>query len=281
MLAQSLYAFTVTLFIIGWEANNQEGYSIHDVRNSFSYFTSTSPSLPFSIPSNPLTFNLQTDLCYWGICFYFLLSAIHTFSYALHGGTPILNRLPRALQALHYFYYTTIVTYPFLVTIVYWTILHPGNPFTTRFALWSNISQHGLNSAFGLFELLFTRINPSPWIHLLWLIVLLACYCGLAYLTQATKNFYVYSFLNPNPKNEVTGLDGKKTNIGGVGKGAVVGYVFGIAIAIVIIFCLGKGLAWARKWATEKKLGKTGRFYKGRQMGQGEAELETQRVWEK
>ncbi|KAH6663211.1 hypothetical protein B0J14DRAFT_495113 [Halenospora varia] len=251
----SLYAFVVLLFIIGWEAGGQDGYSIHDVHKSFSFFT---------------------VLCYWGIAFYFAIAAIHTFSYALHGGTPLLNRLPRPLQALHYLFWASITTYPFLVTIVYWGILYSG-PFTTTFGLWSNISQHGLNSAFALFELLFTRISPAPWIHLLFLIVILACYCGLAYVTYATKHYYVYNFLNPGPK--VVNAAGH--NIGGVGKGAVVGYVFGIAAAIIIIFSLVKGVAWVRKWVTEKKMGRQGVFHGGRQMGNGEVELETLRNWEK
>ncbi|KAH6702891.1 hypothetical protein DL95DRAFT_174479 [Leptodontidium sp. 2 PMI_412] len=254
----SLYAFTVTFFIIGWELSGHDGLSASDVRKSFSFFT---------------------ILCYWGICFYFAVAAIHTFSYALHGGTPLLNRFPRPLQALHYLFHSTITTFPFLVTIVYWAILY--SHFDTTFSLWSNISQHGLNSAFGLFEILFTRINPAPWIHLLYLIILLACYLGLAYVTYATKGYYVYSFLNPDPVNKIIDAQGREDNIGGVGKGAVVGYVFGIAAAICIIFCVVKGLATLRKWGTETKLGKKGKFYAGREMGFGDVELETQRVWEK
>jgi hypothetical protein len=75
--------------------------------------------------------------------------------------------------------------------------------------------------------------------------------------------------------------DASGKNIGGVGKGTVVGYVFGIAVAIIIIFSLIKGLVWIRKWITEKKLGREGKFYQGRSMGQGEVELETMRIWEK
>ncbi|KAK0115658.1 hypothetical protein ONS95_000072 [Cadophora gregata] len=258
--AISLYAFTVTFFIIGWELSGHDGLSARDVRNSFSFFT---------------------ILCYWGICFYFLISSIHTLSYALHGGTPLLNRFPRPLQALHSLFHTTITTFPLLVTIVYWAILFSSRPFPTTFALWSNISQHGLNSAFALFEILFTRINPAPWIHLLYLILLLACYLGLAYVTYATKGYYVYNFLNPEPERRVVNAEGKEENVGGVGKPAVVGYVFGIAVAICVIFCVVKGLTTLRKWLTETKMGRKGRFYAGRDMGYGDVELETQRVWEK
>jgi hypothetical protein len=172
------------------------------------------------------------------------------------------------LQALHYLFWTTIVTYPFLVTIVYWGVLF--SHFETTFALWSNVSQHALNSAFGLFELFFTRINPAPWIHLLWLIILLIGYLGVAYITFATKHYYVYSFLNPNPSSE-----------GGVGKTGVVGYVFGIAVGIILIFCISKGLQWIRRWATETRLGMMGKFHAGRDMEHEGIELETQRGWEK
>ena len=86
--------------------------------------------------------------------------------------------------------------------------------------------------------------------------------------------------MNPNPPDHVV-VNGVKKNLGGVGKGGVVGYVFGIAAAIVVIFCVSKGLQWLRKWATEKKGGMKGKFYAGRRMGNGEVELETVRVWEK
>jgi len=86
------------------------------------------------------------------------------------------------------------------------------------------------------------------------------------YVTYATKHYYVYSFLNPNPPSYVTS-NGVKSNVGGVGKGAVVGYVFGIAAAIIIIFCVSKGLQWVRKWVSEQKLGMKGKFYAAGEWG--------------
>lgn len=221
--------------------------------------------------------NANTDavLCFWGIAFYFAVAAVHTFSYALHGGTPLLNRFPRFLQALHYLFFTTIVTFPFIVTIVYWALLY-SDPYESAYRVWVNVSQHGLNSAFALFELFLTRINPPPVVHLFWLIVLLGSYLGLAYVTYATKGFYTYNFLNPAPREEVNG-----ENIGGWGTSGVVGVCFGIAAGMIVVFSVSKGLAHLRKWVTEKKMGKTGKFYAGRSMGAGEVELETQRVWEK
>ncbi|KAH8597550.1 hypothetical protein B0O99DRAFT_650909 [Bisporella sp. PMI_857] len=248
----SLYGFTVLLFNIFWNIAR------HDT------------------PAAQLSFSYFTVLTYWGISFYFAASAIHTFTYARHGGTPFLNRFPRPLQALHYLFYTTITTYPILVTIVFWAVLASDATLTTTFSIWSNTSQHALNSVFALFEISFTRISPPPWIHLPWLILILASYLGLAYLTHYTKDVYVYRFLNSSPKI----LDSNGDNIGGVGVYCAA-YILGIAIGICILFILVKYLITLRKWVTEKKMERLGKFYGGRKMGQGDTELEEIRAWEK
>jgi hypothetical protein len=209
------------------------------------------------------SFSYFTVLTYWGIAFYFLFASIHTFTYARHG-TPALNRWPRLLQVLHSFFYTTIVTFPFLVTIVFWAILYVGPWYKDKYDAWSNISQHAMNSLFALFEAFIPRTNPRPWIHLPFIIVILALYLGLAYLTRATEGFYVYNFLNPAQ-----------------GAGKTAGYILGIAAGIIVVFLIVKGLMWIRKWLTEKKLGMTGKFYGGRSIGHGDVELEAVRMWEK
>jgi hypothetical protein len=257
------------IFIIAWDLSKHETGTVH---LQFSYFTG---NFPFLLSLCVLLANLcSLVLGYWGLAFYFLLSALHTFTYALHGGTPLLNRLPRPLQALHHLFHTTITTFPLLVTIAYWTLLY--SPYTTHFDLWSNISQHALNSAFALFEILFTRINPAPWIHLPFLVLLLACYIGLAYLTHCTKGVYVYHQLDPDPPNYVDG-----ENIGGVGKGIAAGYVLGMVAGLCLLFCVVKGLARLRKWVTETKMELSGKFYGRRKLGQAEVDLETQRAWGK
>lgn len=90
----------------------------------------------------------------------------------------------------------------------------------------------------------------------------------------------MYDFLNPNPRTTII-VDGEPTHGGGFGKAGVAGTVIGIAAGICVLFAIVKGVAWVRKWATEKKLDQRGKFYAGRDMGMGEVELETQRVWEK
>lgn len=218
----SLYAFVTRFFIIGWTCTHDSLGGCSAVRLSFSYFT---------------------ILTYWGIAFYFLFAAIHTLTYAIRG-RPLLDSFPRPLQALHALFYSTIVTYPFLVTIVYWVVLYDGPWFTVEFNAWSNISQHGLNSAFALFEIIIPRTNQPLWVHIPWLILILALYLGLAFITYATRGVYVYSF-----------LDYRKN-----GRGIVAAYIIGIAVGIVIIFCIVWCLIWLRKWVTETKMGKEGKF---------------------
>ena len=55
---------------------------------------------------------------------------------------------------------------------------------------------HALNSVFAGLEIILPRSDPHPWLLLVPMIVILALYLGLAYLTHATEGFYVYSFLN-------------------------------------------------------------------------------------
>lgn len=92
-----------------------------------------------------------------------------------------------------------------------------------------------------LFEILIPATDIPPPLHLAILILILAFYLALAYVTKATQGFYTYDFLNP---------------AGGKG-GKVAGYVFGILLAIAIIYGLVCALIWARKWLTERVLHKS------------------------
>lgn len=210
-------------FIIAWSCTHDELGGCKDVRQSFSYFT---------------------ILTFWGLGFYFLVAAIHTLTYAIRG-RPLLDRFPRPLQALHSLFYTTVITFPFLVTIVYWVVLYENPWFTSEFKAWSNVSQHGLNSLFALFEIFIPRTNPPLWIHIVWLVLILAGYLGIAYITVADQGFYTYNFLDHD-------------EIGG--RGIVAAYVMGILVGTIIVFCIVWGIIWVRKWLTEKKLGMEGKF---------------------
>ena len=200
-------------------------YGCRDARRSFSYFT---------------------ILTYWGLAFYFFFAAVHTATYALRG-RPLLDSFPRPLQALHSAYYTTAVVFPFVVTVVYWAVLFAGPWFTDRVEAWENVSQHAANSVFALFEVLIPRTAPMLWVHIVWLLVLLGGYLGLAYVTYAAQGFYVYGFLD----YEYVGS-----------RDYVAAYCVGIAVGTIIVFALVWGVVWVRRWLTEDKMGMEGRFAK-------------------
>jgi hypothetical protein len=101
-----------------------------------------------------------------------------------------------------------------------------------------------LNSAYALFEIIFPRTAPLPWLDLVPTVILLALYLGLAYLTHAVDGFYVYGFLDLQKNSS----------------GVVAAYIIGILVAAIIIFLIVRYLIMLRVWVTEKKLGKTGKF---------------------
>ncbi|PSR87410.1 hypothetical protein BD289DRAFT_354713, partial [Coniella lustricola] len=188
-------------------------------------------------------FSYFTVLTYWGLAFYNLTAAVHTFTYA-RSGSPLIDRFPRPLQALHAFYYTTITVYPFIVTAVYWGVIFPGTWYTHEFDAFSNLSQHASNSFFALFEIIIPRTPAPLWIHAWWLVFVLALYLSLAFVTYYTKGFYPYTFLDIQTQ----------------GSAKVAIYIICIAIAAVILFSIVKGAIHLRLWLTERKAGMDGRF---------------------
>lgn len=221
-------------FSLGWEGTHSSAGGDHAAGHSFSYFT---------------------ILTFWGLAFYFLTAAIHTFGF-VRTGSPLLDRFPRPLQALYSLYYTTITTYPFIVTLIFWGAIYDGSWFPLKFDAWTNISEHAMNSSFALFEILVTRTEPPPFIHAVWLIIILALYLGVAYITNATEGWFVYSFLNPD-------------------NGPILaGYIVGIAAGAIIAFSIVNLIIRGRKWLTEVKLKRTGIFGAGRRNLEPAIELE-------
>lgn len=110
----SLYAFATIFTVFGYNDSHNDAI---DNRQWFSYFT---------------------HLTYVGLAFYFLFSAIHTWSY-WRTGKALLQSWPRPLQALHALFYTTVVVFPFLVTIVYWGVLYKNPWFPIVENAWLNV----------------------------------------------------------------------------------------------------------------------------------------------
>ncbi|KAJ7719295.1 hypothetical protein B0H16DRAFT_1607044 [Mycena metata] len=170
-----------------------------------------------------------TELSYIGLTSYYWAAAVQTLFYARYGRY-LLRRWPRPLQALHVLLQSTITTFPFIVTVVYWALLSSPATFATRLTSWQNISIHAMNSAFALFEVLLSNSPPAPWLTLPIHIVLLGGYLGVAYITHATQGFYTYSFLNPHKEH-----------------GFLAAYIVGIAVGEAVVFVLARTVALLRQ----------------------------------
>ncbi|ELU42181.1 hypothetical protein AG1IA_03780 [Rhizoctonia solani AG-1 IA] len=198
-LALAVYSLTALIVNIIWQA-----VVVDTIDQFFSYFT---------------------NLTYIGLCSYMWASSVQTIAYARHARRfhtksgaqreyP-LQRWPRILQFLHLLLWSTVTTFPFIVTVVYWILLASSETFATRYSIlfpgWNNITVHAMNSVFALFEILFTRAGPMPWSHIPFLILLLGGYLGVAYVTYATQGFY---------------------------RGLLAAYIVGIGAAAVVIFAI-------------------------------------------
>lgn len=142
---------------------------------------------------------------------------------------------------------------------MFWAILYNGHWSPVVFNGWSNFSQHALNTLFAAFEIFMTRTSPPPITHLCFLIILLALYLALAYLTHATEGFYPYGFLdNSNGRSSI-----------------VAAYAVGILAAIIVVFGLVWGMVWLRRWTTEKKFGMEGKFWSAPTSPDGDGEVKS------
>jgi hypothetical protein len=235
----ALYIFTTIFFIYGWEGTHDDSDAIG---TSFSYFT---------------------WLNFWGMGFYFLVASIHTLCYARTGRSVIFDRLPRFFRALHSLYYACVTTYPFLVLIVYWSILYSPPWFPVVFDAWQNLSQHGLIGLFSLLEILLPTTQPHPFLHLAFLILILLLYLCLAYIVHRTQGYYTYNFLDPGAHGEHGGR--------------VAAYSIGILVGITIIFAVSWGLIWVRQRQVAGKIKRSARD-RDYSYGAFQAGLEADRV---
>ncbi|EJU05333.1 hypothetical protein DACRYDRAFT_74529 [Dacryopinax primogenitus] len=188
----------------------------------------------------PLTFfhryfSYFTNLCYVGLVSWFWASAVQTGAFAFSKGKHYpLQRWPRFLQLLHVILFTTVAVYPFIVMIVVWAILYnPKTYWATTYSTWEEITVHILNGVFALFELIFSNIQPMPWGHIVFILIGLALYLGVAYITRASQGFYTYSFLNPTAQGSL-----------------LAGYIVGIAVGGAVVFIVVRYIIVFRVWLT-------------------------------
>ncbi|KAJ7055971.1 hypothetical protein C8F01DRAFT_1156497 [Mycena amicta] len=189
-----LYALTTLCTVLGFDVHAGSGKSF------LSYFT---------------------ELSYIGLTAYYIAAAVQTIAYARWGAYP-LRRWPRILQALHVILQSTI-TFPFIVTVVFWVLLASSSTFKTRYSGWSNISMHAMNSPLRphrhpLHQLparaMAHPAHPHPPPRML----------------PRRRGFYTYTFLDPVKEG-----------------GLLAAYIVGIAAGEIIVFLLARGVVALRQ----------------------------------
>ena len=233
----SAYCFTTIFYSWSWFATHHVTFHLQDIGIDPITFS-------MGVEAIGRSFSYFTYLSYWGLAFYFAFAAMHTFVKAKrhntwldkwHQSATWLDDWPLSLQILHSILYSSIVCLPFLVSAIYWASMWVGPWFKQDFDSWSAISIHVLNSIFATFEIVATQTSPLPWLHLPALLVIMALYLGVAYLTKATAGVYVYLWLDPK-----------------VGAGKIIAHVIGYGMAMVVIFNLVRAAMWLRCRLTNK-----------------------------
>ncbi|KAG0378221.1 hypothetical protein BGX24_004443 [Mortierella sp. AD032] len=162
-----------------------------------------------------------TNLTYCGLVVYLVCSTIWSVNYLRQ---PLTNRAHWLKTGspwwgyLHWLLYSTVVTYHFIVPIVYWTMLSTGVPMNAL-GHWQNYSVHAIDGVFALFELCFNRHFLQP-IHSVVVAGVMLLYMFLTFVVKETKGTWVYPFLDWD-------------------QGPIcVAYYLGIAVGLFVIFFL-------------------------------------------
>ncbi|SMR54155.1 unnamed protein product [Zymoseptoria tritici ST99CH_3D1] len=229
----ALYMWTTIITGFAWLSSNSAPQSITDI--GLPTFT-----MLLDRAFIGRSFSYLTFITYRSLAFYFSVSAWHTFTYAfnLRRGRPesishLHDSFPRSLQLAHAIWHTAITTLPFLVTLVFWSMMYakPESP-SSAFVVWINVSVHGLNSFFASGEIVFSATKPPPFFsHLLIVKIILALYLGLAYVTRFTQGFYPYPWM-----------------ITLFGWQGIVAHVFAYGGGMTVIYAL----VWGAKWLRER-----------------------------
>lgn len=96
-----------------------------------------------------------------------------------------------------------------------------------------------MNSLTALLEIILPSTNPPPFLHIVFLVIILALYLALAYLTDATQGWYTYNFLDTQ---------------GGRKSGKVAAVIFVILAAALVLFLIVWSVIWLRRKLTGGKV---------------------------
>jgi len=111
------------------------------------------------------------------------------------------------------FYYTLVVTLPFVVSLVFWLVLVTNSsPFGSAQKFFCSVNIHAVNVIIALVEILLLNSLPAQepiWVHIVMMVVFSTTYIGWVCLGRALTGFWPYRFVNPSwqgEKHVVTGV---------------------------------------------------------------------------
>jgi len=182
-----------------------------------------------------------TRLTFIGVTAYFSAVAFHTGFFVLSLRQLKRGKVSRApwyplqkwgkvFQFLHLWLFSTIITMPIVVTVVYWAFLADASSFADPFTAWSNVTFHILNTVFLLTEFIFGRTRLYVGYSIL-CIVILGFYLGMVYLVHDVQSIWVYNFFDPTKPNA-----------------KVAAFIVGILAAEVVVYFVMWGLIHMRDW---------------------------------
>lgn len=162
---------------------------------------------------------------------YLWVSGIYSITYAITGHS-LLRKLPRFFQLLHTLFYSTVTTFPFVVTTVFWSLISTPphkKAFSTAMLQWINVSFHCLNAVFAFCEVAFSAVLPQRWTHSLVILAIMGLYVAMAYIIYLSAHFYVYSFMDARMVGALTAA-----------------YISGIGGMGIVTFFIVQGLVWIK-----------------------------------
>lgn len=111
------------------------------------------------------------------------------------------------------FYYTLVVTLPFVVSLVFWLVLVTNSsPFENAQKFFCSINIHAVNVVIALLEILVLNslLAQEPiYLHIIMMVVFSSGYIGWVCFGRAVTGFWPYRFVNPSwqgKKHVVTGV---------------------------------------------------------------------------
>lgn len=101
--------------------------------------------------------------------------------------------------------------------------------FVSTFDVWVDVSLYAVNAAQAMFEIVFTQMEALPLIDVVWPILALGLYFGLAFLVHSNQHFYVHSYTRYASLDDFSTAAAILTNVG------IVFAIFALVSGVILL----------------------------------------------